>query len=58
MRCRNGMKVYTDFFVTFSVFRCYIVERDKMPVEKVDRTAASGAEDRKGGMQMWIMRFY
>ena len=29
-----------------------------MPVEKVDMEEESGAEDRKGGMQMWIMRFY
>jgi len=49
--------VGADFFVTFFFLRCYIVERDKMPVGNVDRKASAGAEFRKGGKQMWIMSF-
>jgi len=46
-----------NFFVTFSVFRCYIVEREKKAGGKSGQTV-SGAESRKGGIRMWIMKFY
>lgn len=50
-------KKRTNFFVTFFLLRCYIVERGKMPVGDAGRKAAAGAEFRKGGKQIWIMSF-
>lgn len=50
-------KKRTNFFVTFFFLKCYIVERGKMPVGDAGRKAATGAEFRKGGKQMWIMSF-
>ena len=35
-----------------------LLKERKKPVEKVGRQTVSGAESRKGGIRMWIMKFY